>query len=215
MGIYEQAKQNMKLYFDLDGTLLDSHDRLYHLFQHLIPESRLTFDDYWLFKRRQIDHRLILKEHFGYSEDKIDFFTKKWMEKIESREWLRFDKPFSGVTELLQQLSKDCNLYIVTARQSETIAAEQIEELGWNKILKDIFVTCQETEKQDLILEHTKPEKEDWFIGDTGKDIQTGKALGIRTIGVLSGFRDRQSLEKYKPDIILDSVLNITFRQLL
>ena len=52
----------MNLFFDLDGTLLNSRKRLYTLFQDLIPESKLSIDEYWDLKRDKIDHKTILME---------------------------------------------------------------------------------------------------------------------------------------------------------
>ena len=58
-------------------------------------------------------------------------------------------------------------------------------------------------------------EKNDFFVGDTGKDIQAGKALGMRTIGVLSGFRNEERLLKYNPDFIIDYITNFNFKKYL
>ena len=47
------------------------------------------------------------------------------------------------------------------------------------------------------------------YIGDTATDIKAGKAAGMRTIGVLTGFDDHAILEKEKPDAIMKSVRNL------
>ena len=41
------------------------------------------------------------------------------------------------------------------------------------------------------------------YVGDTNTDMQTGKAAGMYTIGVLWGFRDRQELEENHADRII------------
>jgi len=41
------------------------------------------------------------------------------------------------------------------------------------------------------------------MIGDTGKDIQVGQMLGIKTCAVLSGFLNEKALLNYGPDLIL------------
>ena len=48
-----------------------------------------------------------------------------------------------------------------------------------------------------------KPE-ECMYIGDTKTDMQTGKAAGMYTVGVLWGFRDREELESNGADIIVE-----------
>lgn len=47
------------------------------------------------------------------------------------------------------------------------------------------------------------------FVGDTRMDIIAGKAAGTRTVGVLTGFDDFQSLVEVEPDAILSSVAEL------
>jgi phosphoglycolate phosphatase-like HAD superfamily hydrolase len=47
------------------------------------------------------------------------------------------------------------------------------------------------------------------YVGDTATDIKAGKAAGMRTIGVLTGFDEYDTLEKEKPDAIMESVRNL------
>ena len=56
MELYEKFTY-MNIFFDLDGTLIDSKLRLYSLFQKLVPESILTYDEYWKYKMNKISHQ--------------------------------------------------------------------------------------------------------------------------------------------------------------
>ena len=47
------------------------------------------------------------------------------------------------------------------------------------------------------------------YVGDTITDMQAGKAAGMRTIGVLTGFDDYKSLSKEQPDAIIDSICHL------
>ncbi len=201
----------MNIFFDLDGTLLDSRKRLYYLFQQLVPESTLSYDDYWNFKRNKIGHKEILNTQFGYSNEMFLFFEKEWMKKIELPEWLDMDKPFEGVTNYLIELKNKHSLYVVTARQFEHIAIQQINDNGWAGIFEGILVTSQKKEKYDLIHSSVKLSNEDWMVGDTGKDIETGKRLEIKTAAVLTGFLSKEKLIEYHPDEIVNSVLELDF----
>ena len=198
----------MKIFFDLDGTLIDSRERLYRLFQHLVPASALTFDEYWNDKRNKIGHSKILKNKFSFSDEEIAGFQKNWMEQIELPKWLAFDKPFEGVTEYLAELKKQHELYLVTARQFENLVLLQLAGYGWSDIFTKVFVTAQKTEKVDLIKNAVVTDASDWFVGDTGKDIQTGKLLGIKTAAVLSGFLNEEKLKEYKPDVIINTIID-------
>jgi phosphoglycolate phosphatase len=193
------------IFFDLDGTLLDSRERLYKLFDHLVPENVLDFDRYWQIKREQKGHSFLLREYYHYSQDTITNFEEKWLSEIEQSQWLQYDKPFDWVDELLDDLHSKYKLYIVTARQSEKAVKKQLSQYAWIKHLTDILVTEQKNEKCDLINSFSINKDSSWFVGDTGKDIQAGQKLGIKTAGVLTGFRSRESLQKYNPDVIVEN----------
>jgi phosphoglycolate phosphatase len=198
----------LRLFFDLDGTLLDSRERLYRLFQNLVPESNLGFEEYWQLKRNMIGHAQILKDMFGYSTLAIEKFEREWMSLIESNEWLAFDKPFAQVTEFISSLKAEHNLYLVTARQSEIMLSRQLATLGWTSLFDKVFVVPQDDSKSTAIQKALSTQPNDWFIGDTGKDVEAGRDLGINTAAVLTGFRNRQQLERYNPTVILESVLD-------
>jgi phosphoglycolate phosphatase len=201
------------VFFDLDGTLLESRPRLYQLFQYMVPSSKLSFDEYWELKRNKVSHPQILKDLFSYAPEDIYRFEEDWLKQIELPEWLILDEPFEGVSGYLGELKQTHKVFIVTSRQSEKMAVDQISRLGWLELVDKLLVTGQVKEKYDLIKNEVKVGSEDWLVGDTGKDIQTGKRLGVRTAAVLSGFMNEEKLRGYNPDRILKDVLELKFNK--
>lgn len=193
----------MNLIFDLDGTLIDSRQRLYRLFQKLVPSSRLTFESYWTLKRGKVSNETILAKEFGYDAVAIERFVSIWMESIESPEFLAFDTNFSGIHETLERLSKQARLHVCTARQHRQPTVDQIDHLGLLPFFESIMVTEQTKNKEELIATVSGLGPQDWIIGDTGKDILVGQSLGIKTCAVLSGFLSKKSIKPYGPDLIL------------
>jgi phosphoglycolate phosphatase len=209
MGLYAKFIE-MNIFFDLDGTLIDSKLRLYKLFQELIPQSNLTYDEYWNLKQNKINHAAILKNYFNSDKKDICLFKQKWMLQIESDEYLQIDRPFAGVTEYLLSLKeKEFELYLVTARQFKDKVLSQLELFGWSEIFNDILVTEQKTNKADLIKSVISNNTIGLIIGDTGEEIQVGKQLSLKTVAVLTGFLNRKSLLPYHPDIIVDKITNL------
>jgi len=197
----------LNIYFDFDGTLIDSKLRLYKLFQHLVCDSNLTYDQYWSFKQRKVSNQVILSSQFGYPDSKIRVFIDNWMMLIEHEDFLIFDKPIIGVADTLKTLKESATLYVCTARQFSEPVMLQLEQFDLLKYFRKIMVTHQKYSKDELINNYV-PEycKSDWFIGDTGHDIQIGKKLHLNTCAVTSGFLSRQVLMEYDPDRILNSV---------
>ena len=204
------------IFFDLDGTLIDSRPRLYKLFIDLLPGIDLSFSEYWDLKRLQVGHEKIILDHKAETKLSFEEFNKIWMTKIEEKEYLQLDIPFPGVNELLAELKKNQNrIVIVTSRQFTELAEWQIDQWGWKEYIDDIIVTEQVSEKSDLIKQRYKNlQPSDIILGDTGKDIEVGHQLGITSIAVVSGFRNQESLEKYKPDYIFKTVADIDFEKI-
>jgi len=50
------------------------------------------------------------------------------------------------------------------------------------------------------------------YIGDTTGDMVAGKAAGMRTIGVLTGLDDYETLKAEGPDMIVESVSQLPER---
>lgn len=195
----------MKLIFDLDGTLIDSRQRLHALFRTL-SGSPMDFDAYWQRKRAKISNEVLLREA-GHDDAAVADFQARWMSMIETDHYLDMDMPFDGVDAALDRLGGGASLYLCTARQDPEAAERQLRRMGLAHRFERILVTRQERTKDELIAEHVGAlSPRDWLLGDTGKDVQTARALGIRSCAVLSGFLSRESLEPYGPDLLLDHV---------
>ena len=197
----------MNLIFDLDGTLIDSKQRLYLLFQHLVTTSNLTYDEYWEMKQKKISNQEILSTYFSYAAADLSLFTTEWMLLIESNDFLKFDKVIDGVFDKLTNLNKASDLYVCTARQHERTTIQQLENLGLLKFFCKVLVTQQQHSKKKLIQDNlSNLSCDDWLIGDTGHDINTGKSLNIKTCAVKSGFLSGKVLSEYMPDVLLNNI---------
>jgi len=194
----------MIILIDLDGTLLNARERLYLLFKMLVPECDLSITDYWDLKRAKVTHELILSKHYGYIDKQIADFEVEWMNLIEEESWLKRDVIFAGVCEHLRILGRAADLYLVTARQRPEMVDSQLEHLGLKNIFTNILVTGGKLLKDDVVM-GLPLAKDHWIIGDTGHDIEVGKRLGIRTASVTNGFLSRESLEPYRPDLMIES----------
>lgn len=201
----------MNIVFDLDGTLIDSRLRLYRLFQNLVPSSSFSYGTYWRLKKNRISNEQILASEFNYNPIQINDFVARWLQLIESPEYLALDSSFEGICTALTKLKNFADLHICTARQSRQPALDQLEKFGLQPFFKNILVTENSCNKETLIAAHIyELSRDDWFIGDTGYDIQTGKRLNMSTCAVLSGFLNKNNLKKYRPDLITDSVISFS-----
>jgi phosphoglycolate phosphatase len=123
-------------------------------------------------------------------------------------------KLLANVESTLQVLSKKAKLALFTMRHVPSgILRKELDAHGIGKYF-DYIVTALDTNKpkpspEGLILcvEALDVDMQDWVIaGDSINDLRAGKAVGIRTIGLLSGLYSREELAQEKPDLILPNV---------
>lgn len=195
----------VNLVFDLDGTLIDARPRMYQLFRQLAPQAALSFDAYWDFKRAKVSHEVLLQREFGYDAARTAAFVRDWMDAIETPALLAVDSNFPGMAAALRRLQGQAALHVCTARQQRQPVLDQLERLDLARYFSSVMVTEQRHSKQELIAALPGLGGADWMLGDTGHDIATGKALGMRTCAVLSGFLSHASLLPYGADLILAS----------
>ena len=197
----------MKIIFDLDGTLLCAKKRLYELFLDLLENEHISYDSYWNLKFSGSKNVDILRNCFGYVDAKIDIFLINWMNKIESDYYLDMDVIIAGAEKTLEKYCEGNELYVCTARQSVSQVQKQLRNLGVFDFFQEVFVTEHKVSKEEVIKRSGIVfSKEDWMVGDTGYDINTGKRIGTNTCAVLSGFMSERSLGDYSPDLMIENV---------
>jgi len=197
----------MNLFLDLDGTLVDCRRRLYTLFVDLLAHDAMSCEEYWAIKSERMTQAELLKSRFGYDDKMASKFKARWMDLIESEEYLQLDTPFPFSLDFLRACRHRADVYIVTARQHPDIAERQIRNFGFAEFVKDLVVCGPGNSKSQAILAcGISFNPADYFIGDTGEDVRAGKRLGVKTVAVTSGVLSEAVLREYEPDEIVENL---------
>lgn len=196
--------------FDLDGTLIDSSERMYRLFCELIPQCTLSKDEYWAYKRNKVNHKNLLM--MKYPEVDFVSFENKWLKLIEAGRYLDMDQNYNDTLEVLRILKeKGHKLYLLTARQSETGLLAELRKLRLADFFEQIITTENKTTKEEILVRYAANEKlliekDNVFVSDMGKDIQLGNQYGYHTVAITHGFMSEERLKEYMPNEIIDEL---------
>lgn len=197
----------MKLFFDLDGTLVDVKDKLYNIYNYLISEygkksDILNVDEYWKLKKSALTKRSIISRNLD--EKNIQEYISRRKQMLEEKEWCYYDRLFDGVEDTLKNLSEQHTLYIVTLRKNRWRLLTQLEDF---KILNYFHHVFNGENKSELI--ETYVDSQSVIIGDTEVEMDTAKKLNITSIAVSYGLRNEKFLSRYKPFYIINNITNL------
>jgi HAD superfamily hydrolase (TIGR01662 family) len=209
--------------FDLDGTLIDSIDIYFTIVEKALerlklpPVSRNTI--LAAAESEDFNWELILPQEVLSRKDKI--IDKAWgvINEIAPRMFEDQMELIQGADTIVENLSSNgLKIGLVTSSQKQylEIKMQPLKQAGVEELFEVIITTDDVLKRKpapDPLI--TCAQQLDMrpgncvYIGDTATDIKAGKAAGMRTIGVLTGFDDHAILEKEKPDAIMKSVRNL------
>ena len=205
------------LLFDLDGTLTESGPGI-------INAARFALEHYGINGWTDEELRRFigppLKDSFmrfcGFDEEKaIEAIV--WFRKYYNTQGWCENSPYPGVPEMLKELRECGYRLIVATSKIETQAVRICGHFGIDCFLDDIVGSDDGARsKKDEVIKFAlnKFGVDDLslaiMIGDREHDIFGAKSAGIRSMGVLYGYGNREELEAAGADIIVERVGDIT-----
>ncbi len=135
-------------------------------------------------------------------------------ESINAVDW----EIFSGVREILEQEQKCSFLALLTGNIKQGAQIKLKHFKIWESFLGGGFgdVGTNRNHLAEIALKNclelnNGAFKEVWVIGDTIADIECGKSIGAKTLGLRTGFSKTGDLEKAGADIVLDTLEGFSF----
>ena len=206
--------------FDLDGTLIDSIDIYFTIVENALKRLNLP-----AVSRNQIlaaaeseefKWELVLPQ--DVLDRKTEIIDEAWavINEIAPQMFADNLELIQGAERIVENLSSSglkIGLVTSTQRQYLETKMQPLKNAGVDTLFEAI-ITSDDVEKRkpapDPLV--TCAQQLDIkpgncvYVGDTTTDIKAGKAAGMRTIGVLTGFDEYETLEKESPDAIVESV---------
>lgn len=201
--------------FDLDGTLTNTLESMTYSVNLTLEEmglSKITKDQCRLFVGNGA--RVLMEKSLKAAGDTDASRIEEGMEiygRIFDRNCTYHVTPYKGIPEMLKAL-KDKGIQMAvlsnkpdrqTVKVVKAIFGEELFDYAQGQ--KEGIRRKPEPDGVWYLMEQMHVSKEEClYIGDSEVDAATGRNAGLKTIGVLWGFRDRKTLETAGADDLID-----------
>ena len=201
--------------FDLDGTLTNTLESMTYSVNLTLEEmglSKITKDQCRLFVGNGA--RVLIEKSLKAAGDTDASRIEEGMEiygRIFDRNCTYHVTPYEGIPEMLKALKdKGIQLAVLsnkpdrqTVKVVKAIFGEELFDYAQGQ--KEGIRRKPEPDGVWYLMEQMHVSKEEClYIGDSEVDSATGRNAGLKTIGVLWGFRDRKTLETAEVDDLID-----------
>lgn len=198
--------------FDLDGTLLDTLDDLAYASNRVLDECGFPQHPVENYKNFVGDGLRVLMQRIlpaTSSENKVDECCERFT-RIYASCWDRRSRPYPGILDMLSQLRENRLQLAVLSNKPHKFTAAYIDRFFPHHRFELVFGQREGVPKKpdpagalEIAEKLALPPAECLYVGDTGVDMQTGKAAGMFTVGVLWGFRELSELQHHGADLIV------------
>mgnify|MGYP004619019847 FL=1 len=201
--------------FDLDGTLTNTLESMTYSVNLTLEEmglSKITKDQCRLFVGNGA--RVLMEKSLKAAGDTDASRIEEGMEiygRIFDENCTYHVTPYKGIPEMLKALKdKGIQLAVLsnkpdrqTVKVVKAIFGEELFDYAQGQ--KEGIRRKPEPDGVWYLMEQMHVSKEEClYIGDSEVDAATGRNAGLKTIGVLWGFRDRKTLETAGADDLID-----------
>lgn len=208
------------VFFDLDGTLVETDDQTVHRLQQRLVAWRAWLPDAhlpalardlagWLTSR--FNQSIALLDHF-HLDDNVQRLLRRW-DVVQSSIAPASLLPVAGTTALVQAVARRLPVAVISTRTVAEIAAY----LAQQGLAGNVAVVIG-SDNVERIKPHPQPlltaarllgvsPAHALMVGDTQVDMLAAKAAGTLAAGVLCGFGERRDLRA--ADLILASTADL------
>jgi HAD superfamily hydrolase (TIGR01509 family) len=209
--------------FDLDGTLIDSIDIYFSIVEKALERLNLpeVSRSRILAAAESEDFKWELVLPQDVLNRKEEIIDEAWAVINEIAPQMFADNLdlIQGAGGIVEKLSSDgLKIGLVTSTQRRYLETKMqpLKNVGVDTLF-EVIITSDDVENRKpapdpLIACARRLDLKPGncvYVGDTATDIKAGKAAGMRTVGVLTGFDDYEALETENPDAIVNDVQNL------
>jgi phosphoglycolate phosphatase len=188
------------LFFDMDGTLIDSEIGITRCVAHALTQMGLEVPPHgelrrWIGPSLRTSFAPLLRD-----DEKVEQAVLHYRDRFEMHGWAEHEV-YTGIAETVEALHAAGHRLAVVTAKNEPHARKIAAHLPFGHRFVDIIgatVDGSRSHKPELIAEALRrlevAAAECWMIGDRRMDIEGALHHGMRHVGVLWGFGGAQEL---------------------
>lgn len=205
--------------FDLDGTLVDSLNDLATSMNTVLRSFGVApheTEAYRYFVGDGIEKLARRALPATHQDHETVSQCVAAMRQEYDQHWADTTKPYPGIAELLDNLTKKGLKKVVFSNKPHDFTCRIVDKIlsSWTF---DLVLGAQENIPKkphpagaiQLATQLNIPVNAFVYLGDTGVDMQTAKSAGMYPVGVLWGFRTAAELKENGADVLLDKPLDL------
>jgi phosphoglycolate phosphatase len=198
--------------FDLDGTLVDTLRDIGESANFMLGQLGLPTHPIAAYRKkvgdgvRKLVQRALPQNRADLLDKALEIHCGYFHEHL-----IVHSQPYAGILEILAALEKSSIPLAVLSNKPDTLTRQVCRHFFGTNTFTQVMGHREEmplkpdpTSAQALALELGVDPTRMAYVGDTSVDMQTANRAGMFAIGVTWGFRDREELESYGSDIVID-----------
>lgn len=205
------------MFFDLDGTLVDSAPDLHDALAALCAELGVTVPDYNVVREvTSRGARAVMTTAFAsQGKETIDALLPRFLD-LYTQTGFASTKPFPGIDALLDKLEARDIAWGVITNKMGALTNPLLERLGYASRIASVV------SGDTLLLRKPDPAPvlhacaqagiepaQCAFVGDDPRDVQAGRAAGVYTIAAGWGYLDGADPRAWQPDAVADTAMQL------
>ncbi len=204
--------------FDLDGTLLNTLTDLANAGNNMLSDFNFPVwdeNDYKHFVGNGIP-KLVERILPMGADDKLQKAALELFCSYYRKHMNDYTVPYDGVLTMLERFKENGIKISVVTNKSNEFAPEVVKN-HFGSLVDNVYGRIDGFPKkpdpywvEKAISDYGFDKKDVFYVGDSGVDMQTAANAGIKSCGVLWGFRERDELIENGADYICDNCLQLT-----
>ena len=195
--------------FDFDGTIADSFEYVFDfLKKEAKNDSKFSKTDLDIMRKMSMRQ---LAVHLGVPlwRQPLTYFKGRRV----MREHMEHVQPFAGMVDVIRQLNQEGYILLIASSNSSSNIRQLLRRQGvlscFRAIQSSAGIAGKSAMIRQFLIRYRLRRNTTWYVGDQIGDIISADRAGVKSLSVMWGFADPESLRSMRPTAIANEPVDI------